>query len=515
MYSVNSVGNIVDDKGSLVAGRDSNGGYSSTKNAAGQVLTGVDKSGALTFGDAPASSAVPSIGNTPAVVSSKDMSGSFADNSASLATKTYQTPNGAIVDANGKVIKPAPGAAANGQTTDTTGTAVEKGAAGGAGSGAIAEVASGDPIYDSLQKWEQGQETKNEADAATKKQQVTDMLNTNLAANDANYAAQIQSIKNTYGSLIDTQTRINNLNVSRVKAYGLASGNAMGTPLEFTNAVTNEETAANAAIQKLDDSRDSLIAQAQTAQQSGDAKLLADSMDAIDKVESDMKATAAQLQTQVDQRFTSLQGIEKDQKAQLLQTQQNLMAAALSTYGQQYANETDNTKRDALIKNIIGQSGGLLDYGTVLTSLSANAASITKAKTDAATSAADLALKAAQTTEAKASAAKTFKDASTATTSQVFSAIDNLMGTKDKSGMPYTDANGKFTKGGFDALVKAAGENGVNRADFLKQYGGYLDPGGYANYGLTKAEADSLSNVNKVTPIVIPQAPNGTAGGAP
>lgn len=465
-------------------------------------------------------SGVPAISSTPAVISSKDSSAQFSSNQTAL--QQSQTP----------VTPPVTGGttttttAANGLNTDTTSTAVEKGAAAGAGDGSTPIVSSGDPIYDSLQKWESDQETKNEQNAADQKAQVQSMLQMNLANTNAGFAAQLQGISASYSSLIATQTQINNQNIARVKAYGLASGNAMSTPIEFTYAVAGEEQTALSALQKLDDARDAAIASATAAEQDADSKLLSDSMASVQQIEKDMQDQASALQTQLDDRYATLNKIKADQQAQLQKTQQSLIASALTTYGSSWASETDPTKQDATIKQIVNQSGGQLDYGTVYGALSSNAAALTKAKQDAATSAADIGLKGAQTAEAYANAQKT---SSANNTTAVFSAVDNALGVgadgtpmkvgygadgkplpgADPStsgyGTPYTDAStGYMTKAGFQMLSQSAAENGTDRAAFLKEYGGYLDPNAYGSYGLTTAEQDQLTDTSKATNIVIP-----------
>lgn len=465
----------------------------------------------------PSGQAAPVSTNTsPVVVSSQDSAGQFQTNSTALTNKTTQqtftTPSGAVVDATGNVITPAP-AATNADGTPKT--AVEQGAAAGAGSGAEPDVTTGNPILDSLQAWEQTQDAAAAQTASDQKAQVASMLQTNLANNDSAAAAQIQSITDTYSNLIDTQTRINNLNINRTKAYGLASGNALATPLEYTNAVSAKESDAMAQIQTLDNSRDDAIAQAKAAQASGDAKLLQDSMDQVDTIESNMQSTLASLASEVTNRATLLNQVETQQKADQAAQSQKLLAAATAQYGTQFASLTDPTQQDAMIKNIVAQSNGMLDYGSVYGSLQAAAATASAAKTQSAKDASSLALQAAQTNEANASAAKTYADASKSaatTPSDVFGAIDKLLGTKDSSGMPYIEAStGYFTKGGYQTLLNAAAENGVDKAAFLAQYGSYLDPNAYANYGLTKADQDTLTNTNKVTPIVIPGVNDGTS----
>lgn len=65
-----STGNITDNAGSLVAAKDTSGGYSSVKNASGQVLTGVDAQGNLVFGSG--GSAAPSTSSTDGSGASTD-----------------------------------------------------------------------------------------------------------------------------------------------------------------------------------------------------------------------------------------------------------------------------------------------------------------------------------------------------------------------------------------------------------------------------------------------------------
>lgn len=73
-----------------------------------------------------------------------------------------------------------------------------------------------------------------------------------------------------------------------------------------------------------------------------------------------------------------------------------------------------------------------------------------------------------------------------------YAAINQLMGKKDSSGMPYTDANGYFTAQGFKNLVSAAIEDGITRSDFISQYADRLAPDGAKAYGLTVKEQTDL-----------------------
>jgi hypothetical protein len=454
--------------------------------------------------------------STPSVISSKDLASSFASNSSSLTGKTPQTfttPSGAVVDAQGNLIS-APGAGDQGKTP------VEKGAAAGAGSEDKPSVSTGDPLYDALQSWEKEQGVKNAAAEEEKKAQVKANLTTNLANTDAAYAAQIQSIQNTYAGLIETQTRLNNLNIARTKAYGLASGNAMSTPLEFTNAVSLKEQDAMNAIQKLDDSRDNLIATARAAQASADAKLLQDSMASIDKIESDMAATAASIAKEVTDRYAVLQTIETQQKADLKTKADAFLAAQTLQYVDAFGNSKDNTAKDTIVKNIVTASGGLLDYGTVLAKLTGAVQAKTDATTKATQDKADLAYKLAQTgasmansDQSKASTAKTWQEVAnmqkglnadgTPNGDKTLSSVSKYLqpGQKFPDGTPVLAPDGKLTSDAFDRLSTAPG---MDRTKFLTQYGSLLQPGSdnkYSQYNLTGAEVKKLTGA---TPIYIP-----------
>lgn len=71
-------------------------------------------------------------------------------------------------------------------------------------------------------------------------------------------------------------------------------------------------------------------------------------------------------------------------------------------------------------------------------------------------------------------------------------AINQLLGTKNSEGMPYLDGNGYFTAKGFKDIVLNAAEDGISKQDILSQYGSFLSPNGWQNYGLTPKEATSL-----------------------
>lgn len=73
-----------------------------------------------------------------------------------------------------------------------------------------------------------------------------------------------------------------------------------------------------------------------------------------------------------------------------------------------------------------------------------------------------------------------------------FSTINQLLGTKNSQGMPYTDTSGYLTAQGFKDLISAATSDGIKRADFLKNYGYLLSPNYLQGYNLTPADKKLL-----------------------
>lgn len=73
-----------------------------------------------------------------------------------------------------------------------------------------------------------------------------------------------------------------------------------------------------------------------------------------------------------------------------------------------------------------------------------------------------------------------------------YSTINQLMGSRNAQGVPYTDGSGYFTAKGFKDIVNAAAEDGITRADILSQYAGQISPYGATGYGLTAKEKETL-----------------------
>jgi hypothetical protein len=437
----------------------------------------------------------PTLSSTPAVISSKDMSASFANNSNQLNTKiappqaqqTMSEKNAANTDAKNNV--------AGGDKNSATPTAGK----------------TGNPIWDSLNAWEDQQTKQAQEAAADQKKAQMALLNTSLAAVDSTYSATLGNIENTYNASYAVQSRINKINIARTKAYGLATGGALSTPLEFTNAVSEKETAAAAEIQKLDSARQQAIAEAMAARDAGDAKLMQAHLDAISGIEQDMRTNLANIAKAATDRFTLLNSIAKQQQDDLKVQATKMLAEVVAKQSSSFGDAKTPDEKDKIVNDIVAQSGGVLDYGTVYQGLNQAVADSTKASQDAAYNTARINSANASANASNASAAvnwaKAARGGSEPTESQragdVFSGINQLLSgdAKDSNGTPYTytasDGNQYITAQGFKTLVAAAKEDGITKSKFLDEYGGQLDPGSgdYEGYGLTQADKNKLKGL--------------------
>ena len=246
------------------------------------------------------------------------------------------------------------------------------------------KTGSGDPIYDKLTAWQKEQDAKFEADAVVKKQAYEALYNTSLASIDASAQATINTINSTYDQRITEQKRINQLNVDRMKAYGLGSANALYNPIEYTDSVSLREEEASTKIKSLDNERNNLIAQAKTARDSGSSKLLRDKLGDLDKIDEQIRTQLHNVVIEADRQYTLLKNIRKDEETKHKEARAK-MVERLTMISPKYSGEyskMDNNEKDAFIEQVVRETG--LDYATVFSTLNKSVSEAqTKLKTDA------------------------------------------------------------------------------------------------------------------------------------
>jgi hypothetical protein len=243
---------------------------------------------------------------------------------------------------------------------------------------------SGDPIYDKMQVWQKEQDAKYEADAVIKRKAYEALYTTSLASIDATAQATINNINSTFDQRLTEQKRINQLRIDRMKAYGLGSGNAIYNPMEYTDSVSLREEEASTKIKTLDNERNSLIAQAKSARDSGASKLLRDKLGDLDKIDEQIRTQLQHVASEADKQYTLLKNIRKDEETKHKEAIAK-MVERLTNIAPKYSDEyskMDNTAKDAFIEQVVKETG--LDYATVFATLNKSVSDAqAKLKTDA------------------------------------------------------------------------------------------------------------------------------------
>ncbi len=227
---------------------------------------------------------------------------------------------------------------------------------------------TGNAVFDNLQK-----EAKSKADALTAKQaqdkiDYTNLWNTSLANLNASTASTISAINTTYDKRIAEQNRINNLNIDRVKAYGLANGGQY-TPIAFSDSVTNREREASDLITSLESQRNDLINKANMARNDGETALMRQHLTDLQTIDDKINNQLKDVQATAEKNYQDLRNAridaENKHKAQVAEALTSLQATAPSMVDAYTS--TDSTGQDAIIKKIVAQTG--LDYGQVYATL--------------------------------------------------------------------------------------------------------------------------------------------------
>jgi len=308
---------------------------------------------------------------------------------------------------------------------------------------------TGDPLLDKLNKWEKDQAAQFEVEATTRKKEYENLYTTSLAAVDATTQATIDRINTSYDKRTDEQRRINQLNIDRVKAYGLGNGGQY-TPIAFRDAISLREQEASDKISELDNQRNSLIAQAKSARDAGASGLLRDKLDDLEKVESSMRAQLEDVEREAESQYKLLRDLRKEEETKHA-AQVTKMKERLAALAPQYAGDYEGMspeERDAFITKLAQQTG--LDYATVYSTLETSIMTATKDKLDIKKKESDIQASNALTGARNASAAKSWADAAVVNTDK-----------KNQSAM-QGDVPDTFT---------SAAEAETKRKAFVKKYG--------------------------------------------
>src|SRR3990167_7523536 len=355
---------------------------------------------------------VKPFGSTEPVVSSNDGAGEYKSLGTSLDKKLnpdyqYKLASGQIVNIgdptlNQDMLK---GATYMGGGTGADPLAKKEEAGKGIVAGEKEFKSSGDPLYDEMIKSQETGKASSEQWATDMKAQVASLLPKTLAMLDEQYASSVSNITNTYTKLIDEQQKINRMNVDRTTAYGLSSG-AQYVPLEFTNAISDQEQKSSDAIAGLENERNDLLAKAKASRDEGKLATLRENMDALNKVEETMRQRTKDLADQVQKRYELTVKVRKEQETKHQESVKKTMDMAKFKYIKNFQNAKDEEEKAKIIRKIILDSAGKLtdeDFYSVYSAMASATATAKELTEKDLKEKADLEYKQAQTAKEKAS----------------------------------------------------------------------------------------------------------------
>lgn len=426
------------------------------------------------------------------VVSSKDRTGEYNKLSGDIATR--ETDPADIPDTG----------------LDTgTGTGAGKGTgAGGSTTTTTSSKETGDPVYDSYLTNRSMETAKAEKWAEEQTKEVERLLPQTLASIDATYKSSKTNIESTYSRLIDSQKKIAEVDLGRVKAYGVQNGGQY-TPLEFTRAVSKSEAENAREIGRLEGERNSLIAAAKAARQEGRVGAMRTSVEDLQKVEKQMREKVDFLMKEVQTRYEITEKArEKKETERLLAVEKSLKQAAFK-YLDEFETAKDPDAIDKIIKGIIKDSGGLLtenDYMDIYNSMSTaksdkleSANKTKKDELDIKNKEEDILTKQTSRYNQTRNTDSLISDRANGNDDEanIFKDINEALSLTNEDGNPVVGEDGFVNPKFFQELLSAAKEDGISRADFIAEYGHLINSADdrIDDYKLTQEEKDKLQNI--------------------
>lgn len=397
--------------------------------------------------------------------------------------------------------------ATNAPATSTSGTT-------GGTAGSTTPGVNADGSYDLTT--DAGIKAKLTSDVATANQtaqaQVTS-ANSTLdgisASSNASTQALIASIQSTFQASMQAMARTNQNILDAKTQSGIRSGITRYASGVQTSILTDEMQQGISRIATLNGQMLTAVAQAEQAQTAEDLTIFNDRMDQVNKIDTDLQNEVQNLQTTAMANLNQLQTAATNQanlQKQQQQEQLDMSTRVAPAVASQLASYTTPQAQADFLQEYSKQSGIPIDL--LMGDVSAYSDTQTKNKLDLENVQNEIDNRNQQTQISQENADTAASKANATTSaSDVYAAIDARINSTAVGGTYIVQDTGYFSKEGFQTLVQAAAENGISRADFIKQYANYLDPGAYAAYGLTTAEQQSLTGTNKTpAPVVV----NGT-----
>ena len=270
---------------------------------------------------------VPGIQDTTPLVSSLDDSQGFKNNSGSLDSLLNPQP---LPD----TTMPEPTDDQNNKNRNRNNQNNKKNPSIGG------NETTGDALFDRLNQDAEDAKIQADAQGEEVKREYESLFKSELAAINSRARAATNKINQSFSQRIEEQKRINNVNVDRVRAYGLSSGNAMTVPLAWSDAITERERKGAEEISSLETQRNNLIDQARAARDEGRSDLLAAKIKDIQSAENRLNERLDEIEKESQAQYTLLRKV-REGKENELQEQRVEMLAKMKAYFKVNTGEID------------------------------------------------------------------------------------------------------------------------------------------------------------------------------
>ncbi|OGG65111.1 hypothetical protein A2Z56_02370 [Candidatus Kaiserbacteria bacterium RIFCSPHIGHO2_12_45_16] len=409
------------------------------------------------------------------VISSEDRVGEY--NSLSSDITDRETPTEDIPDTGLNEKKDTP----TGSDTTTTTTTTSDG--------------SGDAVYDAYLKNREDETKKEQQWYDEEKKKIDRLLPKTLAAIDATYKSTVTNIESTYEKLLDSQVKINQVDLGRVKAYGVQNLGGY-VPLEFTKGISKQEQSNANEISKLENERTSLIAKAKAARQEGRVGAMRDSVEDLRKVEEQMRERVDFLLKEVQTRFEITEKAREEKETKRLEAVDKALKRAALTYMDDFEEAKTPEDMDKIVKKIIRDSGGMFTdtdyydiYSSIQTSISEKRdAALKTKKTETEIANIENQMYNRNRTEDRLQAGGGDDE------DNAWAEFNSVFESANDDGNPVIGDDGYANPEIFAESLAVAKQKGISRKDFIAEYG-YLintDSERIKDYKLTQAEINAL-----------------------
>lgn len=217
------------------------------------------------------------------------------------------------------------------------------------------KVAPKEPAVPKLGTVTDEDKTKIDDWGAKQKQDAQNLYNSSLSLINSNYASKASQIGVTYSKRIDDLTKLNKLQLDRTKAYGMSTAQYM--PIEYTDAITTREKTDMDEIQKLNNERDSLLAEAERARDEGKVNALAGNQKSVAEIEALMEKRVSTALQNVQAQNQLAKDAYTAEKLKFTEDMHKMAQRAIGLYGDDYNKATTKAQKDAIIKKALDQVG--------------------------------------------------------------------------------------------------------------------------------------------------------------